>query len=491
MKKLVQYEKITRVTINSICYLFIFLFVYAALSKLIDYETFTIQMAQSPLLTAFAGYLGWIVPFVEIVVALLLFFTTSRVVGLYASFLIMVLFTGYIFLILNFSDFVPCSCGGVLEKMTWHQHLVFNVFFILLAGVAMFLLHPVSVKNNILILSLLCIFGLGLLIILFALSESVVHRNNSFIRRYPHTVAIFNKAIDLEHNSWYLAGADIDRIYLANATAPLNMRVLDTSLQKIGDYLMTIDNMDLPFTSVRVDVQSPFFYVTDGAVPVIFRGKVRDWRASRLLNDSIFFSISTPMDSMHIAVRFISGKSGENEIGILRLSDSTQFIHNDRLLEKQIDGVFDTDGQLLYNSILNKLLYVYFYRNEYLVINPDLTLDHKGKTIDTTSRANLNVSHASDESIRLASPSFPVNSFSTANGANLYIQSDRLGRYEPKEMLKEASIIDVYNISQNTYQYSFYIHNYEKTKMNSFLVSGDKLIAIMGRYLVVYDLLGE
>jgi len=38
----------------------------------------------------------------------------------------MTAFTVYIFLILNYSPFVPCSCGGVLEDLGWWEHLWFN-----------------------------------------------------------------------------------------------------------------------------------------------------------------------------------------------------------------------------------------------------------------------------------------------------------------------------------------------------------------------------
>jgi hypothetical protein len=41
----------------------------------------------------------------------------------------MVMFTTYIIAITQFSDYIPCSCGGILQKMNWNQHLVFNIVF--------------------------------------------------------------------------------------------------------------------------------------------------------------------------------------------------------------------------------------------------------------------------------------------------------------------------------------------------------------------------
>lgn len=119
--------------IEIICFLFIVLFVYAALTKLLEYEKFKVQVSQSPLLSPFAGLVAWLVPAAELMISAMLMFPRVRLMGLYATFTLMVMFTGYIIAILNFSDYVPCSCGGVLEKLGWKEHLVFNIAFVILA----------------------------------------------------------------------------------------------------------------------------------------------------------------------------------------------------------------------------------------------------------------------------------------------------------------------------------------------------------------------
>jgi hypothetical protein len=115
-----------------ISWLFIVLFVYAAASKILDYSNFKAQLGRSPLLARFWNWI-WVVPALEILIALLLPITKTRLLGLYASFSLMTMFTAYIIAILQFSEFIPCSCGGVLQKMGWTQHLWFNIVFILLA----------------------------------------------------------------------------------------------------------------------------------------------------------------------------------------------------------------------------------------------------------------------------------------------------------------------------------------------------------------------
>jgi putative oxidoreductase len=60
-----------------------------------------------------------------------LIFERTRMVGFISSFVLMTLFTIYTgAILLHFFDYVPCSCGGVIRKLTWPQHLVFNLFFV-------------------------------------------------------------------------------------------------------------------------------------------------------------------------------------------------------------------------------------------------------------------------------------------------------------------------------------------------------------------------
>jgi putative oxidoreductase len=49
----------------------------------------------------------------------------------YASLFLMSAFTIYTVAILFHAfRYIPCSCGGVIRKLTWPQHLFFNLFFV-------------------------------------------------------------------------------------------------------------------------------------------------------------------------------------------------------------------------------------------------------------------------------------------------------------------------------------------------------------------------
>ena len=106
------------------------LFTYAAVSKLLDYETFKTQLGNSPFISKFSAILAWALPLGEILLALSLIFSQTRLIGMYASLFLMTMFSAYIFGMLKYSYYIPCSCGGILSKMGWTTHLIFNLGFV-------------------------------------------------------------------------------------------------------------------------------------------------------------------------------------------------------------------------------------------------------------------------------------------------------------------------------------------------------------------------
>jgi uncharacterized membrane protein YphA (DoxX/SURF4 family) len=138
-----------RILLEIITFLLVLLFTYASFSKLLDFHTFRSQLNQSPYLAHYAGIIVWLVPLSELLICVLLMLNKTRLAGLYLSFAMMLAFTFYIYAILHFSAFIPCSCGGILSQMSWKQHLVFNIIFTILAlaGVLIYPKRGMSYEN--------------------------------------------------------------------------------------------------------------------------------------------------------------------------------------------------------------------------------------------------------------------------------------------------------------------------------------------------------
>ncbi|SHK71835.1 hypothetical protein SAMN05444371_3438 [Epilithonimonas mollis] len=463
---------------------------------MLDFENFQIQIAQSPLLSAYANYIPYAVIISEMVIAILLSVPKFRLIGLYASFGIMSAFTVYIYLILNFSDFIPCSCGGILEKMGWTEHLIFNIGSVILAGFAILIQkkeqreknrdEKTLLKRGFLLMVMGAISSI-LVIYLFYSSEYIIKKENNFTRRFiPHAIRNPQK-IDLGVNSYYFAGQHGDTIFLGNRTAPLLIGQVNPGFDKLLTDTLHIDNASLPFREVKLQVQYPHYNLSDGYTPVIFEGILPNLTASLAMYRKAYFSKAIMVRPHLYIFRAQSSKTRETVMGSLSTRNNNAVKLNDSFLEKQIDGIFDTDGNFIMDSFNQNIIYTYFYRNEYRIMDSTLRLTGKGRTIDTVSHAKLDIVTLRDGSVKLKSPPFKVNQNQAAYKNLLYNESNLRGQHESVKMWQNSSIIDVYHYPTATYQYSFYINREGQDKMRSLLVTSKHLYILSGNQLIRYQ----
>jgi hypothetical protein len=115
--------------------------------KFIENDVFVTALYKSPLLKPFAKALSIIIPSLELLIAISLLTPLTRKLGLYSFLGMMSIFTIYIGFMLYFRSERPCTCGGIIKYMNWHQHLYFNSGFALLAILGIWLENKIQ-KNN-------------------------------------------------------------------------------------------------------------------------------------------------------------------------------------------------------------------------------------------------------------------------------------------------------------------------------------------------------
>lgn len=120
-------KKLSAIIIETISALLIFLFVYTVISKLIHHNQSLYTLGRSPLVKSFKTLIAWIIPIGELCISLLLLIPKWRLLGLLASFFLMSIFSIYIGYMLIFVPNLPCSCGGIIQQLTWKEHLLFNI----------------------------------------------------------------------------------------------------------------------------------------------------------------------------------------------------------------------------------------------------------------------------------------------------------------------------------------------------------------------------
>ncbi|MFV0225197.1 hypothetical protein OBJ96_08840 [Empedobacter falsenii] len=467
-----------------ICYLFIVLFVYAAVSKLMDFENFQTQLGQSPLLASYAIPVSYGVITIELVTAILLMFDRFRVFALQISLFLMVMFTTYIVIILHFTAFTPCSCGGVLEKLGWTEHLIFNLVFVGLALIGIRVANNSQTwKSYIIQQSIIILIGIVSVSILYGLSEKKSQYNNAFTRKYIPHLAEKQTTVDLKATGYYIAGIDSCYLYLANTETPLFLKRYDYLADQMKDIKLEIDQYNLPYKRVITEVQIPYFYLGDGSVGILLRGKIDEWKAKTISKGDVFYNQFVVADSSKFGIATYSTKVKANVLGLL---SEHQLQLNYNSLEKKLDGTFESDGSLLWNSQLKKFIYVYYYKNQYLEFDAELSEMKTGNTIDTISKVHIDVAYyKKTKQYKLGPQTLLVNKLASTYGNQLYISTDRLGNFEQK--IEGASSIDLYDLVNKTYTHSFYLYHSPKKQLRNFSIYKNRIFAIVDHELYIYN----
>lgn len=112
---------------------------YAGIVKLLNLEKFRQELYLSPLIPAsVTGLVSVLVPAGELAICFLFFRKNTMQSAFLLTYGLMLFFSAYIIFLLNYSTYIPCSCGGILGSMNWGVHVFFNLFFVLLAAAGYF-----------------------------------------------------------------------------------------------------------------------------------------------------------------------------------------------------------------------------------------------------------------------------------------------------------------------------------------------------------------
>lgn len=107
-----------------------------------DVAEFGRQLAGQELPSWAKAPLVWLIPAAELLLSLLLIIPATRLLGFYGSSILMALFTVYVGLVVGgFFKYEPCSCGGVIRSMGFETHFLFNLCFLTLAVLGIYMFH--------------------------------------------------------------------------------------------------------------------------------------------------------------------------------------------------------------------------------------------------------------------------------------------------------------------------------------------------------------
>ncbi|MFW2135506.1 MauE/DoxX family redox-associated membrane protein [Chryseobacterium sp. TY4] len=473
-----------KIFVNAVSYFFILLFIYASVSKLLAFENFQVQIAQSPLLSAYAGFVSYAVITVELLIVFLLFFHKYRLVGMYSSLGIMSAFTAYIYIIINYSESLPCSCGGILEKLGWNEHLIFNFICVLLAIIAIILGNVIKFTKKLSFIGATIVIPTLVLILLFY--PRINDNQGNFTRKIINPFTKKPNVLELPVDRYYFAGNRGDTLFLGYRKTPLLLSTIMPSFNFVKVDSIRLDNFNYQFRNVSINVLYPYFSISDGKVPVIFEGKLPALNAYDTGINRLYFSRLCIMEPKKYVFKTMLVKTRKSELGILN-SSSKNYVLAPEVLKTKADGIFDVDGNMIIDHKNHQIIYTLLYQNQ--TITTDFNLENIQRhytLLDLSLTDTIKTTTLNNGETKLLKAPLIINIAQTASNNKFYNVSKVRGKDESFFKFRKNDVIDVYDLSTKRYLYSFYIKNDRRNKITSILSTKHYLYVLSGKKISRY-----
>jgi hypothetical protein len=228
--------------------------------------------------------------------------------------------------------------------------------------------------------------------------------------------------------------------------------------------------------------------MAEGITPIILEGDFNSLDMTDINYEGVPFNESNIISGQSFALR-IYDRSQKTNILVKSTSNPNVIKRFPGILTGIGDGVFSLDGQLVQDSHSKNMVYVYFYRNEYIYLDTNLNILMKKHTIDTVRTPQIKISEInSEQKTTFSSPPLTVNKTCCTDSNLLFINSKLKANNEFEESFSGSSVIDIYSLKNGEYLYSFYIPDDNHVKMRSFQVYNHKLVALYDHTIMTFNI---
>jgi len=305
---------------------------------------------------------------------------------------------------------------------------------------------------------LLCcfLFAFAVIVILILLQKQQ-QQGNGFSRSFKDLLYGLYTT-DIKSSSYYIAGLSNDQVFLGNLANSEELLIIDYPLAHIKTIRLVIDDtMRIAWKAAKIVVDYPNIFLIEGITPTILHATFPKLNFRQLPSPAFQFDLAIPLSASTFAWRIYDASIDERILAKFDLH-TRELKKGYGILEKQQDGVFSTDGLLMNDRCSPYLLHLYYYRNEYVILDTNLKVIEKAKTIDTVSIAQIKVGVIrSERSATLLAPAQPTNKYACVDNGYLFVHSTLMADNEESQKFKKFSVVDVYSIGKLKYLFSFYL----------------------------------
>jgi hypothetical protein len=339
-------------------------------------------------------------------------------------------------------------------------------------------------RKPVYILTILFVASFAIIGMLAFLSKQSIEKKNGFSRRLLSSPLISHKEITLPVKLTKLIGKQDGKLFFQEDKPN---EIVSTDL-----FLNSVQTIKIPLSpdknlgrSIRMFLKDQLIYIACRNMPgiIIFdlkTGSLYDHTLKNYFNQEAIFS----PDQFILRTKDFATQSHRFVKLNLQQKDS---MAEDRFSDRKIAGGFKTAGVLYYDTATQQACYTYLYQNGFICMDTNLNLTIKARTIDTITNREIKITHVAT-SLTMKQPPQNINNIGDVFGGRLFLQSMLKADNEYELDFGENSVIDIYNLKNGNYSGSFYIPAYKGQKVIYFNVIDNKLYALYGKTIVLYNL---
>jgi hypothetical protein len=295
--------------------------------------------------------------------------------------------------------------------------------------------------------------------------------------------------IVLPHAGFYFAGTAGGRLYLGNLEVADSLYETDDLLSNLKRFQVKLpDTARFAWRASKFFVSNVGISLWEGITPNIYYATSTDHGFGRVHFSDHKFDEFVLIDSNRIAYRGLNFDENAYFLCVVSSDGSgrKQLIFDSLAFQSKI---FETGGYLTYDTASKSLVYVLFYSNKVIRINPDLHSIEYLQTMDSTTAPNIDVVSIVTDSQRRTlvrnRPEF-VNIRGTAAEGMLFNVSGVRSASEKIDRFAKNHVIDVYQLKPFSYRFSFYVPG--SAKLTGITIVNRKLAILQHETITVFAL---
>lgn len=312
------------------------------------------------------------------------------------------------------------------------------------------------------------------------------NRKNGFSRNYLPGYITTLKEINLLLKTSYIAGVSETNLYLGNASSPFQYSIINNLKNKKDFSLNAPKNISLTYSALQLTIDSPLISMIDYRTSYVLKGNLHESFNTILKLDNHGLTAGIPISNTTAIVYTYIENLKQRVIAKKKIDGKTKY-SKIYFLEKKGDGKFTLDGKLHFYK--NRLFFIYYYKNEFIELDTNLNLIYKAKTIDTNSTAKVQTAYiTSNKATTFATPPQAVNKKSFVFDNKLFIYSELRANNDSEKTINNNFIIDVYNLSNRKYGYSFLIPKYKGQRFKGLAINRKIMYVLFENSIVVFKI---